>query len=390
MINLKNAAECCGCTACESICPCNAITMFPDDLGFLYPVINTELCVQCGLCEKVCPLKNKTIKNTPLAYYGVQHNNIQEVKTSRSGAAFIAFSDCVLNNGGVVYGAAFNNKFLVTHKRASNKEECKVFKNSKYIQSSLTGIFQKVKEDLHNGLKVLISGTPCQIAGLKHYIPVELQKNLYTIDLVCHGVSSPNVWISYIEHIKSVYKKDVQEANFRDKAKGWDSHYESFVLSNGKKIIRRTFADLFYKNLINRDCCAVCPFASIERVGDISLADFWNNEKLTNLNKDNVGISLCIISTQKGEKLFENALQYIHTFQVDISNCIQPNMIHPTEESVLKPSFIFDYTNKDFMFVLKKYGEYNLKSKLGRIKYNIQLAITGRKKISEIFDIIYR
>lgn len=165
MINIVEKKDCCGCSACASICTHNAITMIPDKLGFLYPRVNIEKCTNCGLCEKVCAFNenyDKSYNFTTPEVIGARHKNISEVNSSRSGAAFIAFSDYILEKGGVVYGAGFNKDFVVVHKRAQTKEERNEFKGSKYVQSDLSNIFLQVKQDLISGKKVLFSGTPCQ------------------------------------------------------------------------------------------------------------------------------------------------------------------------------------------------------------------------------------
>ena len=165
MIKITNPADCCGCTACASICPHNAITMKPNLLGFLYPVVDESKCMECGLCEKVCAFNDHydctLVLQQPEAY-AARHRNIDEVLKSRSGAAFVAISDYILEVGGVVYGAGYKDHFRVAHKRAITKEERDEFRGSKYVQSDLTGVFRLVKKDLVDGLIVLFSGTPCQ------------------------------------------------------------------------------------------------------------------------------------------------------------------------------------------------------------------------------------
>ena len=186
MIEIKNPEDCCGCTACENVCAHNAITMVPDALGFLYPKVDLSRCVNCKLCEKVCAFKSDYEKDSLLAKplaYAARHRKMQEVETSRSGAAFIALSDYILESGGVVYGAGYNNHFQVVHKRATTKEERDEFKGSKYVQSELDTIFSQVRQDLKNGFTVLFSGTPCQTAGLDSFLSERLKKRLYLVDV---------------------------------------------------------------------------------------------------------------------------------------------------------------------------------------------------------------
>lgn len=178
MIHIQNKQDCCGCTACASICPREAISMVPDVMGFLYPEVDGEKCIECKLCERVCAFNEDYYNHLhnlsePLAY-GARHRNMREVETSRSGAAFIAISDVILKMGGVVYGAGYDEHFRVIHKRATTSIERDEFKGSKYVQSDLTGIFRQIKKDLESGFAVLFSGTPCQTAGLNSYIGAKL------------------------------------------------------------------------------------------------------------------------------------------------------------------------------------------------------------------------
>ena len=217
MIDIKNPADCCGCTACASICAHDAITMKPDALGFLYPVVDKEKCVDCGLCEKVCAFNDHydTSLNfdKPLAY-AARHKDMNEVETSRSGAAFIAISDYILEQGGVVYGAGYTDHFRVVHKRATTKEERDEFKGSKYVQSDMTGVFRQVKKD--------------------SYVGKRLRENLFLVDIVCHGVPSPYMWRDYIAYLEKKQGSPIVWVNFRDKQKyGWAAHHETFKFKNG-------------------------------------------------------------------------------------------------------------------------------------------------------------
>ena len=212
MINIINKEDCCGCTACVSICAHKAITMEPDTLGFLYPKVDVSKCTNCGLCEKVCAFNDNydTSMNLETPYvYGARHKDIKEVETSRSGAAFIAISDWILSQGGVVYGVGYEEHFKVVHKRAVTKEQRNEFKGSKYVQSDLNDIFIQIKNDLRNGKMVLFSGTPCQTSGLNSYIGKKLRQNLYLVDIVCHGVPAPYIWRDYITYFERKYKRKI-------------------------------------------------------------------------------------------------------------------------------------------------------------------------------------
>lgn len=237
MINIKDPKDCCGCTACVSVCAHNAITMKPTALGFLYPNVDTSKCVDCGLCEKVCQFNDDYDRSlnlsAPIAY-AARHKDLNELMKSRSGAAFAAISDYILERGGVVYGAGYKDHFRVAHKRATTKEERDEFRGSKYVQSDLTGVFHSVKEDLKNGLIVLFSGTPCQTAGLNAFVGRKLRQNLVLVDIVCHGVPGPYLWRDYLSYLEKKENSDVCYVNFRDKEEyGWKNHVETIKFKKG-------------------------------------------------------------------------------------------------------------------------------------------------------------
>ena len=235
MIRIEHPEDCCGCTACASICSHDAISMKPDTLGFLYPEVDMEKCVDCGLCEKVCAFNDNYDTSLNLSQpdvYAARHKNMKEIEASQSGAAFVALSDWILEQGGVVYGAGYSEHFRVVHKRATTKKERDEFRGSKYVQSDLNIVFRQVKDDLKMGLLVLFSGTPCQTAGLSSYIGGRLRDNLYLMDIVCHGVPGPFVWKDYLRYLEQKEKMSITAVNFRDKSKaGWRSHVESFIFN---------------------------------------------------------------------------------------------------------------------------------------------------------------
>ena len=237
MIRINDPADCCGCTACASICNHDAITMEPDALGFLYPKVDESKCVECGLCEKVCAFNDNYDKSLNLPNpdaYAARHKDMDEVMKSRSGAAFVAISDYILEQGGVVYGAGYKEHFRVAHKRATTKEERDEFRGSKYVQSDLTGVFRMVKQDLKNGHTVLFSGTPCQTSGLNSYVGKKLRENLVLIDIVCHGVPGPNIWRDYLAYLEKKQGDTITMVNFRDKEVfGWKVHRETFKFRMG-------------------------------------------------------------------------------------------------------------------------------------------------------------
>ena len=363
-------SKCSGCTACKCICPQKAIDMKQDEKGFLYPVVNEEICISCGLCKKVCAFNENyiisTTKDKPVVF-GVQHKDKKERRTSRSGGAFMAFSNWILSNNGVVYGAAFEHDFKVIHKRITDKLELKCLKGSKYVQSYMNDTFDKVKEDIKSGKNVLFSGTPCQVAGLRKFLGyLDKSENFYTCDIVCHGVPSPNIWKDYLQFIEKKYKMKISKAEFRDKSFGWGYHKESFW-SDDKKISTNYFTQIFYKNLDARDSCSKCVFANTVRPSDITIGDFWGVEKaLPNMyanEGEKLGTSLVFVNTDKGERLFESSNKDLFFEKTSIEKSLQPNLRKPTEYNEKEKEFWKDYNNESFEYLLKKYTSYGLENK---------------------------
>lgn len=360
MIKITDKAECSGCTACQSICNHKAITMAPDDMGFLYPKIDLDRCIDCGLCEKVCSFNDNydTSRNLlqPLAY-AARHKNMHEVETSRSGATFIALSDYILEKGGVIYGAGYTDHFRVVHKRATTKEARNEFKGSKYVQSDMGTIFTQVKDDLKNGLTVLFSGTPCQTSGLSSYVGEKLLNNLFLVDIVCHGVPSPYIWRDYIDYLENKQGAKICWVNFRDKQKyGWAAHHETFKFLGCEET--KSFAFSFYQDTIFRQSCGKCHFTNTRRPSDITIADFWGWEKTNpTINADDKGVSLVLINTEKGRELFEKIKDQMITIPAKLDNCLQPNLQYPSAIHPKRMQFEKDYIKRGFKYVYYKYGE---------------------------------
>ncbi len=378
MPKLKRGKECCGCTACASICPKDAIKMSGDNLGFVYPEVDLEKCVECGACERVCAFNDDY--NTPENYedpipFGVRLKDLEEVMKSRSGGAFVAFSDWVLARGGSIYGVGFKDHFVVAHKRAVSAAARDEFRGSKYVQSNLDGIFPDVKTDLKNGKWVLFSGTGCQVAGLKAYLPELLQEKLITVDIVCHGVPSPKIWKDYLEYVERREKKIVTRVNFRNKKDfGWKSHKETFTLIDPvtTKITTITYPYRFYQHVMQRPSCGVCHFCNTRRPADLTLADFWGWEKTDeDINSDNKGLSLVFVNTPKGMKVFEDVRAMFYTINPKLEDCMQTHLKEPTLPNPHDNQFKADYEKYGFEYVMKKYGNLGWRYKLKKYSTRI-------------------
>lgn len=357
MIQIDNKFDCCGCTACVSICSHNAITMIPDSLGFLYPKVNSKLCVNCGLCEKVCQFHEDYMRydnfETPNAYQYRLLQNEQLLK-SQSGGAFFTIADKFIAKGGVVYGAAFTKTWKVTHQKANDDKTLSALRMSKYVQSDMIGIFKDVKEQLKIGIRVLFSGTACQIAGLKSFIPNRLHQNLFCIDIVCHGVPSPKIWADYILYLQKTRQSKIVKACFRDKRFGWHGARESFLFENGKEEFRRTNNYLYFSGLSMRESCSHCHYTNLKRVGDITVGDQWGIAK-DSPYEDDKGLSLVLVNSEKGEQLFESLEQ--NAEKISLHECMQPQLQWPSRLHSAHYKFVNDYKINGFVYVAKKYGD---------------------------------
>lgn len=377
MINITNPEDCCGCTACQSICGHDAIKFKPDALGFTYPNIDLTKCVNCGLCEKVCAFNDHYDVSQNLSnpiVYGVRHKRIEEVMKSRSGAAFVALSDYVLDNNGVVYGVGFSDDFTVCHKRATNKTERDGFRGSKYVQSDLTGIFNQVREDLVSGRIVMFVGTACQTSGLNSYIGKKLRSNLILVDIICHGTPSNKLWHDYINYVENIYHSKINAVNFRDKKMfGWDAHQETYKFENNESF--QPINSNFYNKLFFRKSCGVCRFCNINRPSDITISDFWGWDKANiPINDDNKGLNLLLINTTIGERIFNQIRNELICYKITDDSYKQPNLCYPTKMHPYRDLMEQDYSKKGFEYVLGH--DYDRPTLLDRLRRQILIKKT--------------
>ena len=382
-IDTNNKYNCCGCTACSTVCPKNAIIMKPDIMGFLYPTIDDRLCVDCGRCLNTCQFKtdyNRYDNYIEPIVYGVRHKNERELSKSQSGAASWAIIETFLTTPAVVYGAAFDKTLRVEHSRCTTIHEAQKLRGSKYVQSDMTGVIASIKKDLMNGERVLFIGTGCQVAGVKSAIPRKLHENLLTVDLVCHATPSPAVWKKYIDYIQETYKSKVVAADFRNKKFGWHSHVETFILENGKELESEVFKFLFYDHLIIRKSCTHCYFTNTKRVSDLTIADFWGWERSHDEWHDNKGVSLLFVNSSKGNTFFEDMKKNILYIKSDLTQCMQPQLKGPSKAK----SKVLDeveqlFQKRGFETLKTKYSRNTIKYKLSHIIPSLARSLEYRK-----------
>lgn len=321
--------DCCGCGTCCCICPKKAIKMVENSEGFLYPEIDEEKCIKCGLCKKKCPIISKIeVKNYEQKAYAIKAKNRENQIRSSSGGFFSTVAEYVLDNCGYVYGVEVDNRFNVNHIRIDSKDDIKMIRGSKYVQSNILTIMNDIREKLDNDNLVLFVGTPCQVAGLYSFIGKKYE-NLITCDLICHGVPSPKLFKEYIKYLEKKYKKTIAKYEFRNKEKkGWG--YTSKITFTDKtiKYINNDFdiyCSNFLENNISRESCYTCRYSNLNRVGDITMGDYWGVSSIHKSFNDRNGVSLIIINSEKGEKYFNNIKDNLLFYETNLNYAIRYN-----------------------------------------------------------------
>lgn len=308
MISILDNSQCCGCEACRNICPRQCILMKEDNEGFLYPEVHLSDCIDCGLCEKVCPILHPSKERMPIAVYAAKHRDDNIRLASSSGGVFTFIAEKVIDEGGVVFGARFNDQWEVIHDYVEIKEKLSCFRGSKYVQSRIGDTYKQVLLFLQSGRKVLFTGTSCQIAGLKLFLRKEYD-NLLTVDIICHGVPSPKVWKKYLNEITSIDGLQVTDISFRNKSKGWHNYFLS-IKSNEKElsdipVYSGIYSHLFLADLMLRPSCYSCPAKSGKSCSDITLGDFWGIENVCPEFDDDKGCSVVLLYNPKVKCLIE-------------------------------------------------------------------------------------
>lgn len=369
-IEIDDKEMCCGCTACSSICPTGAIEMVEDEEGFLYPSIDKEKCIECGLCKRTCPILNKqTTKNENLKAYIFQHCNDEIRHESTSGGAFSAIAEEIIEQGGVVFGVAFDNEYNVKHTYVTKKEELSIFRNSKYVQSNPNTTFETVKNFLENDRLVLYSGTSCQIEGLKSYLKKEYD-NLFTVDVVCRAVPSPKMWKKYISWKMEEYDSP-KKVFFREKYYGYkysnlsiygkNSEYHSGVESD-------PYLRAFFSNICDRPSCYSCKFKTQYRKSDLTIWDCFNVEKFNKKLDDDKGTTRILVHTDKGADIINQISKNNICEQINVEDALSDfNGIFSTVKfNNKKQQFVNDMNVLEGEELFKKYFPDTFKIKTER------------------------
>lgn len=368
--NLCNPLYCTGCAACVNTCLKDALTMQAMPDGFLQPVLNKEECIQCCACEKVCPVMNPIPNGNRIKpiTYACWNKNEAVRKQSSSGGAFSALAQYVLEQGGYVVGAAYDENMRVSHLMIHSLDELAKLRGSKYVQSYMGDIFRQVKDKLKENSLVLFVGTPCQVAGLKSFLKKDYP-NLYCCDFICHGTPSPLLFQKYIEWIEQEKQLKIHSFNFRHKSKGWK---DPIRVANDDCFMKGKY-DSYYLgfklDITLRESCYQCSAKGIPRKGDVTIADFWGigtkykSEILSGMSK---GISLLLSNNKKGDELIELIKPFIYFDRGSFEEALDgnPSMRYSAHRPSVRDTFYADMANLSFEQLRLKYFRMSAKNRL--------------------------
>lgn len=392
ILNFISRNKCCGCGACVEICPKKALTMEEDEEGFLRPVLNMDFCIDCGGCDNVCPMKSENlVKHEIQASYAAINQNRGILKKSSSGGVFSVIAEYVIKNGGVVYGACFDEKLKLAHRGVEVINDLELLRGSKYLQSYSYECFPKIRQQLRNGKLVYFVGTGCQVAALKLFLRKSYD-NLITSDLICHGVPSHKLFDTFVSTYEKLTNREVIYYRCRDKyAGGWSG--SQTVDYKTKKGIRRDlfnpvlagYMKAFMSGDFFRESCFVCPYACEQRSGDITLADYWGIERYHKINSLN-GVSAILVNTSKGKEILDKIksnLSLVET-QVDYIKVDNHNLYTPFQRPLYRDNsykdlktnpqqVIYQYINQNQKIKIKFWiKHFMLRTGLYALYFNIK------------------
>ncbi len=373
--------NCCGCGGCANICPHNAVRMQKDEYGFVYPVVDADKCVNCNLCLTVCQKVNKNESDMPLMAFAASHRSKEVLRKSSSGGVFSAIAEYFLNNGGAVCGCVFDDKLNAVHICTEKKDDFLRMRKSKYIQSDVGFIYREVKTRLKSGQHVLFTGTPCQVAALYSVVGRE-HENLTTMDLVCHGVPSQYMFDRFIKYLEKKYKTQIVNFNFRSKKYGWQRYTLEFTDAHrhttniGKR--SEFYIPSFTGGNTIRPSCLSCKYACANRIGDITIGDFWGHEKLDLKCDISDGTSIFTINNERSMKWLDILSKNLIYEKIDYSIAVNGNtcLQNPTPRGKERDIYMQALRDDKIEELALKYQKNNKKTIMReKIKLSVPLSV---------------
>lgn len=373
MIHISEKNKCCGCNACGDICPKKAISFKTDIEGFLYPEVDNDICINCGLCIKICPELNiSTLKKNdyekPIKTIAAIHKKMNVRWDSTSGGAFSALAETMYEQNGYVCGALYNEDFSVKHYISNNPNDLIKLRSSKYLQSNAEGIYSEIKELLKKNEKVLACGTPCQMIGLRSFLQKDYD-NLIIVDFICRGVNSPKVYRKYLDSLENKYEGKVVYVKAKNKELGWRNLTRKVIFDNGKSYYGIRMDDDFrrgyHTNVYCRPSCYSCQYKGFPRMADITIADYWGIEKVDKNLDNNIGTSMILLNSKKGEAYFRCIEKKLEWKETKFESILGGNiaLFKPLEASKIdRTQFFMDLDNGTFDNVVQKYFPKSIQS----------------------------
>lgn len=392
MTQVTERTLCCGCSACQSVCPQNAISMKPDALGFLYPEIAQDKCVDCGLCARTCPINRKNMDRNQAQNACALINADNEIRMeSSSGGAFTLLAEKTIDDGGVVFGARFDPEFNVVHGWTETHDGLAEFRGSKYVQSDMGGCLSECRAFLEAGRSVLFSGTPCQCAALRSFLGKDYE-NLTVIDFICHGVPSPALWRKYKIHREKNSASRVVKTAFRRKNCGWKQYSLQFTFANCSEycapLDKDEYLQVFLHDAALRESCYACPAKGRARHSDLTLADFWGVDRVLPDFFDDRGTSLVCVNSERGRRLLDSVRTGCRIVESDLDVAVGLNASFA--KSVARPkkrdSLEGDLYAMDFGSLYRKYGRDGFLARTRRFAGRCARKVLGRnaRRLKEI------
>ena len=362
-IELCKYDVCTQCYACVNACPKGCVSMISASDGFKVPEIDRNICVECGACMKACHRLSTVVEfQKPIKTFACWTKNLADRERSSSGGAFSVIARRIIAENGIVYGASMCEDLKVRHLAVEQDKDIRLLQGSKYLQSYLGDTYKRIRVQLQTGRKVLFTGTPCQVSGLLTFLKKRYD-NLYTCDVVCHGVPSQEAFDIYVDKIG--IRDKTRNFSFRF-TKGWGFQLSRQLVSikdgdSNKKLItppNAYYLRAFTSGLMFSEACYSCAYARPERISDFTLADYWGlGTKVPFKHSTHKGVSLLLVNNQKAEK-FLNTCDDLFYEERPFEEAIEGNhnLSYTSDRPIGRDTYFDDSKHLSVSALSKKYG----------------------------------